>query len=599
MAKFAFLIVCTALLSDIAPRAAVTQTVNPNDVHQPKLSITKCCRGQYNILTDSCKDLEDDVHIGAWPPTVYSHRDNRTLVVDVEDVQLTYDLVQCPDKQVTKVITDFLFYDDGSLTSLALGSLSPGRFCLDQMKPGEDDDQLVARFCVVNPCNETNCIHKCCPHGMAVDDINKVCMLYPEEFSPVIRNENGSVVDGSDTVVLYGAGVPVCLNEMFSLRPALYPEDEFYILPSGELYVTSYTEDNRIHKNCIDTFIDGNISDVRALVCFQEVEAQNIALNIYPYLMFISAVFLIVTFIVYGSIAELRNLTGIIIMCYSITLAVMFISLGTIQLATTSISLQFCICLAVIAHFSFLSTFTWLNVMSIATWLDFRQKSSSSEGSVASSTKKWDYRHLAAVYALYAWGLPLCIVIVARVMDLLSIGIRPDFGVERCWFSDDISAATYLYAPVGVLILVNIVFFLMTIVKLHQANNPDQIVLNIPVKRRLRATFCLFILMGISWIMEVFSFAVGGLAYIWIPTDILNILTGIGMFTIFVCNRRVRTMIAKKLGCKSNTSSADCIDSVSEQSQTFMTIADHTLPSTYVSFSPKPEEFYYWKSENH
>ena len=85
--------------------------------------------------------------------------------------------------------------------------------------------------------------------------------------------------------------------------------------------------------------------DVRALVCFQEVEAQNIALNIYPYLMFISAVFLIVTFIVYGSIAELRNLTGIIIMCYSITLAVMFISLGTIQLATTSISLQFCICL--------------------------------------------------------------------------------------------------------------------------------------------------------------------------------------------------------------------------------------------------------------
>lgn len=69
-------------------------------------------------------------------------------------------------------------------------------------------------------------------------------------------------------------------------------------------------------------------------------------------------------------------------------------------------------------------------------WLsNFSQKSSSSEGSVASSTKKWDYRHLAAVYALYAWGLPLCIVIVARVMDLLSIGIRPDFGVERCWFS--------------------------------------------------------------------------------------------------------------------------------------------------------------------
>ena len=84
------------------------------------------------------------------------------------------------------------------------------------------------------------------------------------------------------------------------------------------------------------------------MVCFQEVtnsEAQIIALNIYPYLMFISAVFLIVTFVVYATIAELRNVTGVIIMCYSITLAVMFISLGTIQLATKSINPSFCICL--------------------------------------------------------------------------------------------------------------------------------------------------------------------------------------------------------------------------------------------------------------
>ena len=81
-------------------------------------------------------------------------------------------------------------------------------------------------------------------------------------------------------------------------------------------------------------------------MCFQETvadsEAQYIALNIYPYLMFISAAFLIFTFLVYAAIAELRNVTGFIIMCYSITLAAMFLSLGTIQLATSSINQRFC-----------------------------------------------------------------------------------------------------------------------------------------------------------------------------------------------------------------------------------------------------------------
>jgi len=586
MNKFTFLVVYLALCNDVVT-AQTSGKKDATEQQQSKISVTKCCRDHYTILHDLCEDPSDEILTGAWQPTVYSHRDNRTIAADVKDFQLTYALPQCPDGYVAKVITDFRLYDDGSLTSPSW-KLKAGKFCMDQMKPSGSEPQFVARFCMIDPCNATDCIRKCCPHGMAVDDINKVCQFYSKEFRPDIRNENGSVVDGCGTMVLDGAGVPVCANEMFSLRPALYPEDEFYILPSGELYVVSYTSDNRIHKNCIDTFMDGNITDTRALVCFQEVtnsEAQIVALNIYPYLMFISAVFLIVTFVVYATIAELRNVTGVIIMCYSITLAVMFISLGTIQLATKSINPSFCICLAVIAHYSFLSTFTWLNVMSIATWWDFRQKKT--RGGGESAWQNRDYRCRCVVYAIYAWGVPLVIVAVARVMDVLGLAIRPNFGVERCWFSDDISTATYLYGPVGVLILINIIFFLLTIVRLHQASIPSQAVFNLPVKRRLYVIFCLFILMGVSWTMEILSFAIGGLAYIWIPTDILNILTGIFVFIIFVCNRNTRRLVAKKLGCNRAESSGNIVDSISEESQTFMSIADQNIRiSTYArSFS--------------
>ena len=256
MAKFAFLIVCTALLSDIAPRTAVTQTVSPNDPHQPKISITKCCRGQYNILTDSCQDGGDEILIGAWPPTVYSHRDNRTIVVDTEDLQLTYILARCPDAYVTKVITDFRFYDNGLLWS-APGNLKPGLFCLDQMKPAEDEPQFVARFCVIDPCSASNCIRKCCPHGMAVNSKDKTCLLYSKEFTPTTRNENESLADMTSHWIVGEVGAPVCADGVtIDLRPDLFEEDKFHILPSGQLEMSTNSINESILDNyCVDNFV--------------------------------------------------------------------------------------------------------------------------------------------------------------------------------------------------------------------------------------------------------------------------------------------------------------------------------------------------------
>lgn len=63
---------------------------------------------------------------------------------------------------------------------------------------------------------------------------------------------------------------------------------------------------------------------------------------------------------------------------------------------------------------------------------------------------------------------------------------------------------------------------------------------------RFRAIFVLFILMGVCWITEVISFAVGGSAYLWIPTDILNILTAVFVFFIFVCKPSVWSLLMKK-----------------------------------------------------
>ena len=60
---------------------------------------------------------------------------------------------------------------------------------------------------------------------------------------------------------------------------------------------------------------------------------------------------------------------------------------------------------------------------------------------------------------------------------------------------------------------------------------------------RFRTILSLFMLMGVSWVMEIVSFWVGGSAYTWIPTDILNILTGVLVFIILICKPRVLNLL--------------------------------------------------------
>lgn len=55
--------------------------------------------------------------------------------------------------------------------------------------------------------------------------------------------------------------------------------------------------------------------------------------------------------------------------------------------------------------------------------------------------------------------------------------------------------------------------------------------------------------MGVTWITEIITWSIEGSAYYAIPTDILNILTGVFIFIIFVCKKKVRRLLVKKWIC--------------------------------------------------
>ena len=56
---------------------------------------------------------------------------------------------------------------------------------------------------------------------------------------------------------------------------------------------------------------------------------------------------------------------------------------------------------------------------------------------------------------------------------------------------------------------------------------------------RFRVIFSLFFLMGVSWMTEAISFLIHGDFTHWVFVDVVNILTGLFVFIIFVCKPKV------------------------------------------------------------
>jgi G protein-coupled receptor Mth (Methuselah protein) len=79
-------------------------------------------------------------------------------------------------------------------------------------------------------------------------------------------------------------------------------------------------------------------------------------------------------------------------------------------------------------------------------------------------------------------------------------------------------------------------------------------------KDRFTLYIKLFLLMGVTWIMEVVSWAIGGPDSIWYITDTVNCLRGVLIFWFCVwCNKNVRKVFLdafSRCWCKRSTQSS-------------------------------------------
>jgi hypothetical protein len=161
------------------------------------------------------------------------------------------------------------------------------------------------------------------------------------ETTGEVRNASGK----DEFVLLFGN---TCSFGRYMLEPGEYPEDEFIIDSNGYAILPEQNTSNHGPDNyCLDFSTDQGA--YLPFICFpppteSETKDQNtVVYTMYPIGMLVSIPFLIVTFVVYAAIPELRNLHGKSLMCHVSSLLTAYTFLAVVQLGGSSLSDGVCI----------------------------------------------------------------------------------------------------------------------------------------------------------------------------------------------------------------------------------------------------------------
>ncbi|KAF7267625.1 hypothetical protein GWI33_019117 [Rhynchophorus ferrugineus] len=301
-----------------------------------------------------------------------------------------------------------------------------------------------------------------------------------------------------------------------------------------------------IIQYCETTIHVRDISYGGLIICYipdTTFVAEENKIKVAAILGYVSLPFIICTIYIYWSIPILHDLQGICIINCLTGLAFGQTFLGVLQLA--DLYHAACETFALITYSAFMYMFFWLTILSFNIW------KTTVDPQYLSAIRKWKF-----AYYYFATGgtfILLTVLLLSHYSDwIIFEGIRPGIGETSCWFVSIRETLIYFYAPISVLLCVNIICYVWTVVILSQRilHSRSKV-----LKYRLKVCVRLCIIMGITWVFEIITALIKnhvqfvGKVLIYI-LDIMNILQGFLIFLILVVFRKkVRRALANSNPC--------------------------------------------------
>ncbi|XP_053609581.1 G-protein coupled receptor Mth2-like isoform X6 [Plodia interpunctella] len=466
------------------------------------------------------------------------------------------------------IASDFKVCDENSSTDISEGiknnddSISYNGITYLKSEYYFDEYAKIERGCI---CKKETCIQKCCPIGESIykkKGSKRTCVIDRSAFDPPVWDQYHEIKDFHVIDLFHIVSrIPICTDvDEYRVQVSQFTNNT-HMTTDGQLWVDMPHQNPpwqllRPEKYCIDTFItedeDGmKTSKLDALVCFQEDQGEHhFVQNITC--MLISSVFILATCAVYAWLPELRNLHGRVLMAYLICLFVAFAFMATMQIliALDNTDTSLCVVLSIIIYFPFEAAFFWLNVMCFDIWWTF-------SGKRGLSLERLSSRARFNAYAAYAFGFATALTILVTGLEFSGMPPSPwtpNLRRQGCFFYGR-ARMIYLYGPVVILCFINLIFFILTAVKIVQIKKQTAVLKSKESsthdsqrndKQRLLLYVKLYMVMGVNWILEVISVLYPELENFWKITDAYNVLVGVTIFIIFVCKRKIFRLIKKR-----------------------------------------------------
>ncbi|XP_011175314.1 G-protein coupled receptor Mth2 [Solenopsis invicta] len=396
-------------------------------------------------------------------------------------------------------------------------------------------------------CHNITCVQLCCParHFMMIT-------------GKCVANESGTYhlpkickyKDCPDDPVFSVTFHDPCLSQ--ELEKSMLHKNKYHFLSNGSLHQSSGKLISPT-SYCLASF---NLKIYEVMVCNNQKMYRKRLYPIYvSACLLVSLPFLLVTFVVYSILPELQNMHGYTLRAYIASLFIAYIIMYCGQQVSELQPVndkRCCIILAYILNFSFLSTFFWSNVICFDIWWKFR-------GLRSYQTSMWQEKKKFLMYSIYAWGIPLILNIICAIADNvveISKDLKPQICTKKFWFGGNWAKTIYFHIPMSATIIINIGFFIAIALSIRYQNvraakqlRQSESKCHNENKQRFKMYLKLFIVMGISWIIEILAWLINSVpSYIWYLANMLNSLQGLIIFFIFVRTNKIKQQLLKRYG---------------------------------------------------
>ena len=222
--------------------------------------------------------------------------------------------------------------------------------------------------------------------------------------------------------------------------------------------------------------------------------------------------------------------------------------LGQLVVPNQTANQTVCTGLALAMHFFWLASFTWMSIVAFNVWNTFRE--------ITIRTRDEEQKQFT-LYLAFGYSLPLIVVCVCLVVHVCQCTtLAPVYAANGvCWISNNNFLIFAFMVPIGVSLVFNTIFFLMTTVNVHRTNKYAQ-------KARgesSKGSICEILIyiklstaVGLSWVFGFLAVWTGA-SWLWYPFIVLCTLQGLMLSLAFSFNGRVLALYRRCLRCKGSS----------------------------------------------